>query len=135
MLFKRKKSRSSAHLLLIFFLDCVPIFCYWVIWAVCILWRVAPCTIICTYFLPFGRLSFCFVSDFFYCMKVFRFRSNFCIFASISFALGGRSKEYCQKAFSSKSSTVLFRSLIISWFCSADPCVCCCASIMLFWLL
>ena len=79
--------------------------------------------IIWKYFLPFSRLSFCFVYGFLCCAKVFTFSwSRLFIFAFISFALGDGSKKYwcnlCQSVlpmFSSRSfivSGLTFRSLI-----------------------
>ena len=55
--------------------------------------------IICKYFLPVHRLSFCFVSGFLCCAKVYKF--DFFIFVFSSFALGGWHKKYfcglCQR--------------------------------------
>jgi len=59
--------RCSVHFLLVFFL-------YWAIWAVCIIWKLMPSGhFVCKCFLPFHRLSFCFVYGFLCCAKAFKF--------------------------------------------------------------
>ena len=48
--------------------------CYWVVWAVCIFWKLSPGHgIICIYFLPVHRLSLHFVYGFLCCIKTCKF--------------------------------------------------------------
>ena len=63
----------SLGLLPIFQLSCLS-FCCWVVWAVCIFWKLALVgRIICKYCLPFYRLSFHFVYGFLCCAKACKF--------------------------------------------------------------
>ena len=65
--------RSSAHFsirLLVFCCHC----CYWVLWAVCIFWKLSSyLNIIYKYLLLVCRSSFHFVYDFLCCAKAYRF--------------------------------------------------------------
>ena len=57
--------RSSA----LFF---ILIFCFWVVWVLCIFWILTLVRyMICKCFLPFGRLPFHFVDDFLCCAESF----------------------------------------------------------------
>ena len=75
--------RSSAHFLIRLF------FWRWIVWAVYILWILSSSwSYYCKYFLPFSRLSFCFVSSFLcYAKLLSSIRSNLFIFAFIYFTL------------------------------------------------
>ena len=94
---KRKKSRASAHFFffligfLFFAVELYELFVY------VGEWHLADYHL--HIFFPFGRLSFCFVSDFLCCMKVFKFRSKFYIFASISFAFWRQIQRILSKSF------------------------------------
>ena len=59
---------SSAHFSVGLF------FCYWVVWAVCIFWKLSPCWLRhCKYFLLVPRLSFHSIYGFLCCTKAFKF--------------------------------------------------------------
>ena len=82
--------RTSAHFLIVFFCCCC-----WVVWAVCVFWKLNPvCHIICKYFLPFCGSSFCFVYSFLCCAKALSL-IRFCwfIFVFIFIILGSGSKN------------------------------------------
>ena len=72
-------SRSSVHFLIGLF---DFFFYYWVVWAVCLFWKLSPCWLYhilqiwlygCKYFLPVCRLPFHFVDGFLCCAKAFMF--------------------------------------------------------------
>ena len=80
---------SSAHFLIRLFvflmLSCMS-YLY--------IWGLEISHIICTYFLPFNRLSLLFVDGFLCCEKLLSLiRFHLCIFAFVSSALGDRSKK------------------------------------------
>ena len=64
--------------------------------------------IIFKYFLPFCRLSFCFVDGLLFCVKAYKFKSHLFIFVFISFALGYRAKNYYSVFFVCLFSFVFF---------------------------
>ena len=120
-------SRFSAHFLIGLF----GFFCYWVIWTVCIFWRLIPCRcFVSKYFLPFwGCLSILFMVSFAVQHLLSFIRSHLFIFVFIFITLGGGSRKillwFMSKSvlpmFSSKSfivSSLTFRSLIhFEYFC------------------
>ena len=58
--FLEKYLLRSLHIFQLGFL----FFCCWVVWTVCIFWKLSPCPFICKYFLPFHMLSFWFFHGF-----------------------------------------------------------------------
>ena len=79
------------------FFNWIVFFCCWVVWLVCIFWRLSPChCIIWNYFLSFHKVSFCF------CFFMVSFAAqkllnlimcHWIIFVFISTALGGWPKK------------------------------------------
>ena len=87
--------QSSAHFLIGFF-SC------WVVWAVYVCWMLTTCHIICKYFLPFSRLSFCLSMVSFAVQKLLSWiRSHLFIWESL--------KEIQEKAMAPHSSTLAWK--------------------------
>ena len=61
---------------------------YWVLWVVCIFWKLSLCYITCKYFLHVCRLSFCSAYGFLHWGEAYMFKSYLFIFAFIYFTLG-----------------------------------------------
>ena len=104
----------------IFLLHCL-FFCYWVVWAVCVIWISTPVNcIICKYCLPFRTLSFHFVMVYFAVQKAFKVHNvPFVYFCFYFICLGDwyyydLQQNKCLCVFSSRSfrmSCLIFRSL------------------------
>ena len=77
----------NAYLdLLVIFL--IRLFSYWVVWAVCIFWKIIPSQSHCKYFLQFCQLSFHFAYGFLWCAKLLSiFKSRLFIFILLSVVL------------------------------------------------
>ena len=65
--------KCPLSLLPIFWLGCL-LFCYWVVWAICIFWKLSPCWLYhLQIFLPVCRLFFILLMGFLYCTKAYKF--------------------------------------------------------------